>query len=80
MRELRLFFTALTFCTRLPGLGLADVSGDGLSRATRYFPLVGIIVGAWRRHAENTEHRAHEHGVFGGIVRRLLVVGTDEAG
>ena len=46
MRELRLFFTALTFYTRLPGLGLADVSGDGLSRATRYFPLVGIIVGA----------------------------------
>ena len=26
--------------------GAADVSGDGLSRATRYFPLVGIIVGA----------------------------------
>jgi cobalamin synthase len=30
----------------LPGLGLADVSGDGLSRVTRYFPLVAIIVGA----------------------------------
>jgi adenosylcobinamide-GDP ribazoletransferase len=29
----------------LPGLALADVSDSGLSRATRYFPLVGIIVG-----------------------------------
>jgi adenosylcobinamide-GDP ribazoletransferase len=46
MRELRLFFTALTFYTRLPGLGLADVSRHGLSRATRYFPLVGIVVGS----------------------------------
>ncbi|HJP34085.1 MAG TPA: adenosylcobinamide-GDP ribazoletransferase [Candidatus Latescibacteria bacterium] len=45
MREIRLFFTALTFYTRLPGLRLADHSETGLNLATRYFPLVGIIVG-----------------------------------
>jgi adenosylcobinamide-GDP ribazoletransferase len=44
--EIRLFFTALTFYTRLPGMALADVSDSALSRATRYFPLVGIVVGA----------------------------------
>ncbi|HCL27275.1 MAG TPA: hypothetical protein DIC52_02430 [Candidatus Latescibacteria bacterium] len=45
MGEIRLFFTALTFYTRLPGLRLADVDSDGLSRATHYLPLVGVIVG-----------------------------------
>lgn len=42
-KEIRVFLTALMFFTRIPvpkNLGVAD-----LSKSSRYFPLVGIIVG-----------------------------------
>lgn len=44
-RELRLFFTALAFFTRVPCLALAGHSQEDLNHAARYFPLVGIFVG-----------------------------------
>jgi adenosylcobinamide-GDP ribazoletransferase len=44
-RELRLFFTALTFLTRLPGMRWADNGEESLRHAVRYFPLVGVVVG-----------------------------------
>ena len=44
-QELRLFFTALMFFTRIPCARWAGSSEDHLNRASRYFPLVGIIVG-----------------------------------
>lgn len=44
-RELRLFFTALTFFTRIPCTRWAGSSDDDLNHAARYFPLVGIVVG-----------------------------------
>jgi adenosylcobinamide-GDP ribazoletransferase len=45
-RETRLFFTALMFYTRLPCPSWTDHSEDMLNRATRYFPLMGLIVAA----------------------------------
>lgn len=45
-QELRLFFTALMFFTRIPCARWAGHGEDDLNRAARYFPLVGIIVGA----------------------------------
>jgi adenosylcobinamide-GDP ribazoletransferase len=47
MRELRLFFTALMFFTRIPCGRWAGSSQDDLNRASRYFPWVGILVGAF---------------------------------
>ncbi len=43
--ELKLFFTALMFYSRIPVPGGIDHSAETLNKATRYFPLVGIIVG-----------------------------------
>jgi adenosylcobinamide-GDP ribazoletransferase len=43
--ELRLFFTALVFFTRIPCSRWAGHTEDDLNRACKYFPLVGIIVG-----------------------------------
>jgi adenosylcobinamide-GDP ribazoletransferase len=43
--QLRLFFTALCFFTRLPFIRWAGSSENELNHAVRYFPLVGIIVG-----------------------------------
>jgi adenosylcobinamide-GDP ribazoletransferase len=43
--EIRIFFTALMFYTRLPCPPNIDHSPDYINKATRYFPLIGYIVG-----------------------------------
>jgi adenosylcobinamide-GDP ribazoletransferase len=44
-QQLNLFFLALMFYSRIPA-GKTDYSEENLTKAFRYFPLVGIIVGA----------------------------------
>lgn len=44
-RELQLFFNALTFFTRIPAPAWVEFSSDHLNHASRYFPLVGLLVG-----------------------------------
>ncbi|HEY3431443.1 MAG TPA: adenosylcobinamide-GDP ribazoletransferase [Rhodocyclaceae bacterium] len=44
-QELRIFFTALGFFTRLPVPAWVGHSAEGLNQAPRYLPLVGILVG-----------------------------------
>jgi len=46
MHQLRLFFVALQFFTRLPIPRWVGFEQDWLHHASRYFPLVGIVVGA----------------------------------
>lgn len=43
--EIRLFFTALMFFTRLPSPAWVGYSEAYLNQSGRYFPLVGLIVG-----------------------------------
>lgn len=45
-RELRLFFTALAFFTRIPCASLASRDEQDYGCAAKYLPLVGIVVGA----------------------------------
>ena len=45
-RELEYFFAALRFFTRLPAPAWVGHSAEQLNHAARYFPLVGVIVGA----------------------------------
>ena len=45
-RELEYFFGALRFFTRLPVPKWVGHSSEALQRASRYFPAVGLIVGA----------------------------------
>lgn len=44
-REIQIFFTALMFYTRIPCPSWVDHSQEYLNKATRYFPLIGWIVG-----------------------------------
>jgi len=44
-RELAAFFAALGYFTRLPVPGWVGYSPDGLARAARYLPAVGLLVG-----------------------------------
>ncbi len=43
--ELRIFFTALMFYTRIPCPKWVDHDASYINKATRYFPLIGYIVG-----------------------------------
>ncbi|MEM6262470.1 MAG: adenosylcobinamide-GDP ribazoletransferase [Bacteroidota bacterium] len=43
--EIRIFFTALMFYTRIPCPSWVDHSEEYINKATRYFPLIGWIVG-----------------------------------
>lgn len=43
--ELRIFFTALMFYTRIPCPPSTDHSPEFINKATRYFPFIGWIVG-----------------------------------
>ncbi len=45
MYQLRLFFTALQFFTRLPIPRWVGFEAHWLNHASRYFPLVGLVVG-----------------------------------
>lgn len=45
IKEVRIFFTALMFFTRIPCPKNIDHSEEYLTKSSRYFPLVGIIVG-----------------------------------
>lgn len=44
--EIRLFLTALMFYTRIPCPTWVGYSDDNLNRSTRYFPLIGWLVGS----------------------------------
>ncbi len=44
-REIRIFFTALMYFTRIPCPKWVDHSEEYLNKASKYFPVVGIIVG-----------------------------------
>ena len=44
-KEVRIFFTALMFYTRIPCPSWIDHSEEYINKATRYFPLIGWIVG-----------------------------------
>jgi len=46
LREAEYFFAALRFFTRLPVPAWVGHSAEQLNHAARYFPLVGVIVGA----------------------------------
>ena len=45
-KEIRIFFTALMFFTRIPCPKWVDHSEEYLNKSSRYFPMVGILVGS----------------------------------
>jgi len=45
-QEIRIFFTAMMFYTRFPCPSWVDHAEEYLNKSSRYFPLIGIIVGS----------------------------------
>jgi len=46
LRQIKLFLCAVQFLTRVPTPSFADFQPDWITRAARYYPLVGVLVGA----------------------------------
>jgi adenosylcobinamide-GDP ribazoletransferase len=70
-REARLILYALQLLTRLPTPELGAPAPDSQARAAKYFPLVGILVGALVAMVLLLGRR-----VFGGAVPPLLAIGA----
>ncbi len=47
MRQIKLFFTALMFLTRIPAPKWVGYADDNINKCNRFFPLVGLIVGGF---------------------------------
>jgi adenosylcobinamide-GDP ribazoletransferase len=76
-REVRIFFTAIMFLTRLPVPRTTDHSPEYLRPAPRYFPLVGWIVGGLSSLAFWLFGRfiSVDIGIAASMVTGLLVTG-----
>jgi len=45
-REIKIFFTALMYFTRIPCPKWVDHSAEYLNKSSKYFPLIGLIIGS----------------------------------
>ncbi len=76
-REIRVFFTAIMFLTRLPVPRWTDHSPEYLREAPRYFPVVGWIVGGFSGLAYWIFARfiSVDIGVAASMITGMLVTG-----
>lgn len=77
-RELKVLFTAIMFYTRIPVPKSTGFSAENLNRATRYFPLAGIIVGgsgALLFIAANLVLGVHA-SVLGSLILMIMITGA----
>ncbi len=77
-KELHIFFTALMFYTRIPCPKNIDHSPDYLNKASRYFPLIGWIVGgiSFAVYYIGSVLFTNEIGVILAIIAGILTTGA----
>lgn len=77
-REIRIFFTALMFFTRIPCPSFTDHDPEYLNKSSKYFTLVGIIVGSISALAFYVFHLIFslEIALLFSIVASLLTTGA----
>ncbi len=77
-KEIRIFFTAVMFLTRLPVPATTDHSSEYLRQAPRYFPAVGWIVGGLCSLAFWLFARfvSLDIGILASMITGLLVTGA----
>jgi adenosylcobinamide-GDP ribazoletransferase len=76
-KEIRIFFTAIMFLTRLPVPPATDHSDEYLRQAPRYFPIAGWIVGGFCSLAFWLFRRfiSADIGIIASMITGLLVTG-----
>ncbi len=77
-KELYIFFTALMFYTRIPCPKNIDHNPDYLNKASRYFPLIGWIVGgiSFLTYSFSTLLFSQEIAVVLSIIAGILLTGA----
>ena len=77
-KEIHIFFTALMFYTRVPCPKNIDHNPDYLNKASRYFPLIGWIVGAaaFVVYAAATWLWNAEIGIILSMIASILITGA----
>lgn len=77
-KQLTLFFTALTFYTRLPCYSLANFTEEYINKSSRYFPLVGWIVGGFGAivYILTSIILPHSIAVLSSIISMILITGA----
>ena len=77
-KELKIFFAALMFFSRIPCPQWVDHSAEYLNKATRYFPFIGWIVGAlsFASYFIATNMFNAEISVILGMISGILVTGA----
>lgn len=77
-KELHIFFTALLFYTRIPCPATIDHHPDYLNKASRYFPVIGWIVGsiAYIVFCFSTFLFSNEIAVVLSMIAGILVTGA----
>lgn len=77
-QQLRLFFTALAFLTRIPCSALASGESEDFARAAKFFPLVGLVVGMLTALVYAAAHLAfpQEIAVLAAMAASLWITGA----
>jgi len=77
-KELRIFLTALMFLTRIRVPKYVDHSPEYLQKAPKYFPLVGLVVGAVAAVVYLLANRwiSEDIGILASMIASILVTGA----
>lgn len=77
-KEIRIFFTALMFLTRLPVPSFTDHSQEYLERSAKYFPLVGWIVAflSGLTFLVFNKYIGEDIAIFASIIAGILATGA----
>lgn len=77
-KEVSIFFNALVFFTRIPGPRWVEHSPESLSKSSRYFPLVGLIVGGMGAlvYAGSSYIFPHSISILLSMIATILITGA----
>ncbi|MGN6416701.1 MAG: adenosylcobinamide-GDP ribazoletransferase [Pseudobacter sp.] len=77
-KEIRIFFTAMMFLTRLPVPKYTDHSQEYLEKSARYFPLIGWMVAgiSWLTYVVLNKYIGEDIAIVGSIIAGILTTGA----
>lgn len=77
-KEIRIFFTAMMFLTRLPVPNYTDHSQEYLERSAKYFPLIGWLVAgiSWLTYVVFNKYVGEDIAIVASIIAGILTTGA----
>lgn len=77
-KELRIFFTAMMFLTRLPVPKFTDHSQEYLEKSSRYFPVIGWMVAgiSWLTFVVFNKYIGEDIAIIASIIAGILTTGA----